>query len=52
MLAQGQICPLVDDTTVLSLEEECPASPTSPVEGVMWKINVMIAKVDSVPAEC
>eukprot|EP00090_Calanus_glacialis_P046275 TRINITY_DN9003_c0_g1_i1.p1 TRINITY_DN9003_c0_g1~~TRINITY_DN9003_c0_g1_i1.p1 ORF type:complete len:1113 (-),score=443.03 TRINITY_DN9003_c0_g1_i1:88-3426(-) len=41
--------PLVDDTTMLSLEAECPASPTSPVEGDM-STKVMVAKVDSVQA--
>jgi len=41
--------PLVDDTTILSLEAGCPASPTSPVEGDLTA-KVMVAKVDSVSA--
>eukprot|EP00092_Neocalanus_flemingeri_P018363 GFUD01019872.1.p1 GENE.GFUD01019872.1~~GFUD01019872.1.p1 ORF type:complete len:1115 (+),score=430.62 GFUD01019872.1:234-3578(+) len=43
--------PLVADTTILSLEAECPASPISPMEGDMLQAKVMVAKVDSVSAE-
>jgi len=41
--------PLVADTTILSLDAECPASPSSPMEGdMMMQAKVVVAKVDSV----
>jgi len=46
--------PLVADTTIISLEPECPASPLSPTEAegdVLQTNKAVVAKVDSLAAE-
>jgi len=41
--------PLIADTTILALQAECPASPTSPVEGAMAAQGV-VSRLDNVDA--